>query len=83
MVTLGQPEAGDPSARQPLTQAIKGTALQPLSGIGDEAATDGTHIVITRKNGHVLVIIAQGDAANGVSSLDVGKRLAKLGADRL
>jgi hypothetical protein len=83
MVTLGQPGPGESAAKAPLTQAIRGTTLQPLSGIGDEAATDGKHIVITRKNGHVLVIIAQSGGANGASSLDVGEQLARIGANRL
>jgi hypothetical protein len=81
MVTLGQPN--DPAAKLPVTQAMKGSTLQPLSGIGDEAATDGKHIVITRKNGRSLVVIAQSDGSNGASGLDVSKQLAKIGAARL
>lgn len=83
MVSLGQPDLGDPAAKLPLTQAIKGSALQPLGGIGDEAATDGRHIVITRKNGRQLAVIVGSQAAGDASSIDAGKRLARIGADRL
>jgi hypothetical protein len=83
MVSLGAPHAGDPTAGRPLTQASKGTALQPLSGIGDEAVTDGKHIVITRKNGYQLAIIVGSETIGDPSSLETGKRLAKIGADRL
>lgn len=82
MITLAQPNPGDPAGKRPLTQALKGTALQPLSGIGDEAATDGHHIVITRKNGWQLAIIGQ-SATGDASTLDTEKRFAKIGADRL
>jgi hypothetical protein len=83
VIALGQPNPGDPTGKMPLTQAIKGTALQPLSGIGDEAATDGGHIVITRKNGRQLAIIIQAGGSGDTNGLDAGKRLAKIGADRL
>jgi hypothetical protein len=82
MITLAQPNPNDPAGKRPLTQAIKGTALQPLSGIGDEAVTDGRHIVITRKDGWQLAIIGQ-SATGDASTLDAEKRLAKVGADRL
>jgi len=83
MVSLGAPGTGDPSGSQPLTQAAKGTALQPLSGIGDEAVTDGRHIVITRKNGYQLAVIVGSETIGDPSSPETGKRLAKIGADRL
>lgn len=83
MISLGQPDPGDPAVKLPLTQAIKGSALQPLGGIGDEAATDGQHIVVTRKNGRQLAVIIGWQVAGDASGLDAGKRLAKIGADRL
>lgn len=83
MVSLGAPGASDPIGSRPLTQAAKGTALQPLSGIGDEAVTDGKHIVITRKNGYQLAVIVGSETIGDPSNLETGKRLARIGADRL
>ncbi len=57
--------------------------MQPLSGIGDEAVTDGQHIVIRRKNGRQLAIIVGSGTSNDPSTLAAGMQLAKLGADRL